>query len=174
MIYYDDGIILIRDLCETDPVIFSEEERAQGWDSSPEKLEMRLNDVSEGRAVALAAEYCGEPAGYVSVYPDCEWGALGGKGYPEIVDFNVLEKFRRRGVGSKLMDIAEKTASEYADTVYLGVGLHSGYGSAQRMYVKRGYIFDGSGVWYGGKVCPPYEKCINDDDLNLYLYKKLR
>lgn len=46
------------------------------------------------------------------------------------------------------MDIAEEIAATYADTVYLGVGLHSGYGSAQRMYVKRGYIPDGSGVWY--------------------------
>ena len=54
------------------------------------------------------------------------WGALGGKGYPEIVDFNVLEKFRNKGVGTKLMDIAEQIAAEYSDTVYLGVGLHSG------------------------------------------------
>lgn len=30
-------------------------------------------------------------------------------------------------------------AAEYLNIVYLGVGLHSGYGSAQRMYVKRGY-----------------------------------
>lgn len=34
------------------------------------------------------------------------------------------------------MDIAEKLAKTRSDTVCLGVGLHSGYGSAQRMYVK--------------------------------------
>ena len=96
-------------------------------------------------------------------------------GYPEIVDFNVLEKFQRKGIGTKLMDVAEKIASEYADTVYLGVGLHSGYGSAQRMYVKRGYIPDGSGVWYKDKPCTPYDTIYtNDDDLVLYLSKKLR
>ena len=71
------------------------------------------------------------------------------------------------------MDAAEKIAATYADTVYLGVGLHSGYGAAQRMYIKRGYIPDGSGVWYRGKVCEPYEECANDDDLVLYLVKKL-
>lgn len=71
------------------------------------------------------------------------------------------------------MDIAEQIAATYADTVYLGVGLHSGYGSAQRMYVKRGYIPDGSGVWYQDKICAPYEECKNDDDLVLYLSKKL-
>lgn len=95
-------------------------------------------------------------------------------GYPEIVDLGVLEKFRRLGIGTALMDVAEQIASQYADTVYLDVGLHSGYGSAQRMYVKRGYIPDGSGVWYRDKVCPCYTDCVNDDDLVLCLSKKLR
>lgn len=73
----------------------------------------------------------------------------------------LLEIYRRRGIGSKLMDVAEEIAAKYSDTAYLGVGLHSGYGSAQRMYVKRGYIPDGSGV------CEPYSQCCNDDELNL-------
>lgn len=71
------------------------------------------------------------------------------------------------------MDVAEEIALQYSDTVYLGVGVHCGYGSAQRMYVKRGYILDGSGVWYGNKVCEQYTDCCNDDDLVLYLSKKL-
>ncbi len=57
------------------------------------------------------------------------------KGNPENVDFGVLAKYRRNGIGSKLMDIAEQIASTYSDVVYLGAGLHSGYGSAQRTYV---------------------------------------
>ena len=72
------------------------------------------------------------------------------------------------------MDVAEQIAGEYSDTVYLGVGLHSGYGSAQRLYIKRGYLPDGSGVWYKDAVCEPYSSCCNDDDLILYLSKKLR
>ena len=64
-------------------------------------------------------------------------------------------------------------SSRYADRVYLGVGLHAGYGSAQRMYVKRGYVPDGTGAWYDGAVCPPYADCRNDDDLVLYLSKSL-
>ena len=90
------------------------------------------------------------------------------------MDFGVLEKYRNNGIGSKLMDIAEKIALGYSDIAYLGVGLNSGYGSAQRMYVKRGYIPDGSGVWYHDKVCPQYADCCNDDDLVLYLSKVLR
>ncbi|MCM1329016.1 MAG: bifunctional histidine phosphatase family protein/GNAT family N-acetyltransferase [Ruminococcus sp.] len=169
------GKISLRNLRKTDPEIFAREEVKQGWkDASPEKLEMRLRDNVAGKAVSIAADYEGEPAGYVSVYPYCMWGALGGRGYSEIVDIAVLEKFRRKGVGTALMDIAEKIAGEYSDTVYLGVGLHSGYGAAQRLYIKRGYVPDGSGVWCGDKVCPPHAECVNDDELNLYFYKKLR
>lgn len=85
----------------------------------------------------------------------------------------MLEKYRKRGIGSKLMDVAEQIASEYSDTVCLGVGLHAGYGSAQRMYVKRGYIPDGTGVWYQDAVCGQNADCRNDDDLVLYFSKKL-
>ena len=175
MVYYDDGTVLIRSMKETDPQIITDEEIAQGWHADVSKYLTRLKDQAEGRAVTLVAEYQGQVAGYVNVYPDCKNGAFGGKGYPEIVDFGVLEKYRRRGIGTKLMDAAEKIAGEYADTVYLGVGLHAGYGSAQRMYVKRGYIPDGSGVWYGNKVCEPYGDIpSNDDDLILYLSKSLK
>lgn len=169
------GKIHVRNLRNCDPEIFAREEVKQGWlDASPEKLEMRLRDNVTGKAVSIAADYDGEPAGYVSVYPYCMDGALGGKGLSEIMDFNVLEKFRRKGIGTVLMDIAEKIAAEYSDTAYLGVGLHSGYGAAQRLYVKRGYVPDGSGVWYGDKICNPYSACVNDDDLILYLSKKLK
>ena len=135
---------------------------------------MRLRDQAEGKSISLAAEYIGNVAGYINVYPDAEWGAFGGMGLPEIVDFGVLEKYRKNGIGSHLMDVAEEIASRYADTVYLGVGVHNGYGSAQRMYVKRGYIPDGSGVWYRNEVCPQYAPCQNDDSLILYFSKKLR
>ena len=42
------------------------------------------------------------------------------------------------------------------------------------MYVKRGYIPDGTGAWYRGKPLGQYAPCVNDDDLNLYFTKRLR
>lgn len=42
--------------------------------------------------------------------------AFANQGYPEIVDFGVLVKYRRNGIGSKLMDVAEQIASKYSDT----------------------------------------------------------
>ena len=169
-----DGRLAIRPMMGSDVDDFVREECAQGWNSEPGKLLSRLEHERAGKCVTLTAEFEGECAGYVFVYPDSPWGAFGGRGLPEIVDFAVLEKFRGRGIGSALMDTAEEIAAKFSDTVYLGVGLHAGYGSAQRMYAKRGYIPDGTGVWYGGKVCPPYSPCENDDDLVLYLSKKLR
>lgn len=173
MIYFSNGQITIRNMEYEDAQAITDAEIEQGWDASIEKYQQRLEDQRLGKAISLVAEYSGKPVGYINVYPDNTWGAFGGKGYPEIVDFGVLEKYRKQGIGTILMDIAEEIAATYADTVYLGVGLHSGYGSAQRMYVKRGYIPDGSGVWYQDKICKPYEECKNDDDLVLYLSKKL-
>ena len=167
--------VLIREMRPQDAPVFAAEETAQGWHSTPEKYEMRLRHQAEGKCASLVAEYKGSPAGYVNVYFHSPWGAFGGKGLPEIVDFGVLQKYQRRGIGSRLMDAAEALAAAHADTVYLGVGLHNGYGSAQRMYVKRGYIPDGSGVWYNGRPCTPYDTVYtNDDDLVLYLSKQLQ
>jgi GNAT superfamily N-acetyltransferase len=138
------------------------------------KYQTRLRDQAAGKCVSLTAVYKGLPAGYVNVYLTGLGGSISGKGFPEIVDFGVLEKHRRKGIGSRLMDVAEEIARQYADTVWLGVGLHSGYGSAQRMYVKRGYIPDGTGVWYRDEPCAQYETEIaNDDDLVLFLSKRL-
>ncbi len=172
MTYYKDQKILIRNMVPADASIITAEEIAQGWDASITKYENRLKDQSDGKAISLVAEYYGHVAGYINVYPNSAWGAFADKGYPEIVDFGVLEKYRCHGIGSRLMDAAEEIASKYSHTVYLGVGLHSGYGSAQRMYIKRGYLPDGTGVWYQDKVCAPYADCKNDDDLVLYLSKK--
>jgi ribosomal protein S18 acetylase RimI-like enzyme len=171
MIYFENDEITIRDLEQLDAAIITQEEIAQGWNTTIEKYENRLKDRSEGKCISLAAEYKGNVAGYLNIYPNSTWGAFANKGYAELIDLGVLEKYRRRGIGSKLMDAAEEIAFKYADTVYLAVGLHSGYGSAQRMYVKRGYIPDGSGVWYGSKVCTPHADYCNDDDLNLYFSK---
>ena len=175
MIYYEQNNIRIRDLEPADVQVFVDGERAQGWQgASPEKLETRLQNRADGECVVLAADYNGEQAGYVSLYWNPKNGAFANQNIPEIVDFNVLVKFRRNGIGSKLMDVCEELAAQKCDQVCLGVGLYTDYGTAQRMYVKRGYIPDGSGVWYQDKICGPYEDCRNDDDLVLYLSKSLR
>lgn len=172
MIYYTDGNLTVRTMTEADAYAIAAGEQKYG--TTPDRFLSRLREQEEGTCVAIAAEYGGEIAGYIHVYPDSKWGPLGGQGYPEIVDFGVLEKFRKRGVGTRLMDTAEAVAAERSGLVYLAVGLHSFYGPAQRLYARRGYVPDGSGVWYGDKPCEPYRSYCNDDELNLYLVKNLR
>lgn len=175
MIYYNIGSIVIRDMTADEPEIFSAAERAQGWEGvTPEKLNTRVAHRDRGECVLLTAEYNGEPAGYVSVYWNAPAGAYAGMNIPEIVDFNVLVKFRGNGIGWRMMDVCETIAAERCDRVCLGVGLYRDYGRAQRMYVKRGYIPDGTGVWYQDKNIDPYEDCCNDDDLVLYMSKALK
>lgn len=169
----DTGLV-IRRLTEADGQAFVLGERAQGWHADIAKYLEHLEDQAAGKCETLCAEMDGCPAGYVSVYRGGVEGPLGGKGIPFIEDLGVLQKYQRLGIGSALMDVAEKIAGEWADTVYLAVGLHEGFGRAQRMYVKRGYIPDGTGVWYHGRPCTPYDTVYtNDDDLVLYLVKKL-
>ena len=174
MIYYSDGELTIRTMTEADAHAIAAGEQAQGYDTTPDRFLSRLREQEEGTCVAIAAEYGGQIAGYIHVYPDSKWGPLGGQGCPEIVDFGVLEKFRRRGVGTRLMDAAEAVAGKLAGLAYLAVGPHKFYGPAQRLYARRGYIPDGSGVWYGDKPCEPHKSYCNDDELNLYLVRKLR
>lgn len=172
MVFYSDDDCIIRNLEDSDIREIVREEIAQGWHASDEKLLMRLQDQAEGRSIAIVAQWHGNPVGYINVYFKPLGGPFMECGYPEIVDFAVLEKYRRCGIGRRLMDTAEQIAFEHSDMICLGVGLHSGYGSAQRMYVKRGYVPDGSGVWFRNHICEPYTDCCNDDDLVLYMTKK--
>lgn len=175
MVYYEDEKLIIRNMEETDAQVFTDEFAAQGWHPEIDGYLARLKDQSEGKCIALTAVYAGCPAGYVYVYGKVNDGPFKGKDWPIIVDFNVLKKYQRMGIGNRLMDAAEAAAGRYSDTVCLGVGLCDSYGAAQRMYVKRGYIPDGSGVWYRGRQCVQYETvCTVDDDLLLFFSKKLR
>lgn len=78
-------------------------------------------------------------------------GPWSGMGYPEIVDLSVFYYVHNKGIGNRLLDVAEQDSAKISNMVYLAVGVYSGYGVAQRIYVKRGYLLDGSGVWYQGK-----------------------
>lgn len=145
----------------------------QGWNKPYEQFLEYYMQQENNEKLVIIAEFNGDIAGYVTLLPFAETGPFAKKNITEIVDFNVLIKYQRKGIGTKIMDIAEGLAKDKGDHVSLSVGLHSGYGTAQRMYVKRGYIPDGTGVWYYGKQLEPYSKCENDDELTLYFLKSL-
>ena len=115
------------------------------------------------RSVHLAI--CGgQVAGYVTLLWSADDPVLRELGIPEIADLRVREEFRGRGIGTALLDLVEVEAATRSDCVGLNVGLHSGYGAAQRLYVRRGYLPDGSGVVVEGEVVPEGATIRLDDD----------
>lgn len=175
MIYSNIGGVIIRDIEMKDIEILTESERAQGWHwATTEKTASRLPARDAGECVVMVCEVDGEPAGYVSLYWNAAAGAFKDMNIPEIVDFNVLVKFRRRGLGHRMMEVCEQLAATRCDKICLGVGLYRDYGTAQRMYVKRGYVPDGTGAWYGETNGVPGENYCLDDDLILFLSKSLK
>lgn len=163
--------LCIRPLSTNDiprfPLLFQQ----QGWDKPKSQFQRYYEEQQSGLRQVFVAEAEGEPAGYVTLLPEDAHGPFAHRGIPTISDFNVLERFQRQGIGARLMDAAEEAARQTSPCVCLGVGLHKGYGPAQRMYIKRGYIPDGSGVWYQDQPLAPYAPCRNDDDLVLYLIR---
>ena len=160
-------------VCDIDLIIARFVE--QGDNKPREVWDTYLREQDNGERIVIIAEINGEIAGYVTLLPTVKDAVpYIGSGMPEIKDFNVFERFRRCGVGTVLMNTIESIAAGIADAVCLGVGLHAGYGAAQRLYAKRGYVFDGSGVWDGSAPAKPYAMVENGDDLVLYMSKKLR
>ncbi len=172
-VYYRDDDIVIRKMKADDAAVFFNTYASYGWHPNIATYEKYYEEEKAGDRKVFIAEYKGEVSGICTLVKNPTEGPWVGTGYPEIVDLCVFFSRHRLGIGSKLLDAAEREASLWADTVYLAVGVHSGYGAAQRMYVKRGYNFDGSGVWYRGKPLAQYADCCNDDDLLLYMSKSL-
>jgi hypothetical protein len=71
------------------------------------------------------------------------------------------------------MDRAEEIIKERSDIAGIGVGVFSDYGNAQILYAKRGYVPDGKGIHNGQRYIGYGETTIIDDDVVLYLTKKL-
>jgi len=91
----------------------------------------------------------------------------------EVADFNVLPHYRRRKIGTGLMDAVEATILQRSTMAGIGVGMYPDYGAAQRLYVLRGYVPDGRGLSYHNRTLQYGEPVLNDDDLVLYFTKQL-
>ena len=144
----------------------------QGWPGREEILNRYFLEQECGEREVLVAEVGGALAGYVTILPCAKQGPFA-EIYPELSDFNVFEPFQNQGIGNLLLEEAEKRVKLISDKVTLGVGLHSGYGPAQRLYIKRGYIPDGTGVWYQNHQLAMNAVCEDIGELVLYLSKNL-
>ncbi|MFF0343544.1 GNAT family N-acetyltransferase [Kribbella sp. NPDC004875] len=162
--------LTIRPLRAGDPAIIAAAMDAIGWNKPESQYVRYLAEQDAGERDILVATVDGRYVGYVTV----RWVSPYFRTIPEIQDFNVLPSYRRRGIGSALMDAAEALVTTRYPVVGIGVGLYPDYGQAQRMYVRRGYLPDGRGLIYDGRQVPPMESIRNDDSATLMFTKELR
>lgn len=161
----------IRKMQESDIKDLSRGFISQGWPSREEILTRYFKEQESGEREVLIADLTSAVAGYITILPNAKEGPFSGTA-PELSDFNVFEPFQNQGIGNLLMEEAENRVKLFSDKVTLGVGLHSGYGPAQRLYIKRGYIPDGSGVWYRNQSLEMNAVCEDIGELVLYLSKR--
>jgi GNAT superfamily N-acetyltransferase len=164
--------ISIRRLEEHDGEMISKAFTNIGWDKPVLQYQKYYNEQCDGSRVVLIAFINEDFAGYLTIVWQSDYPYFRNNSIPEIQDLNVLPKFRRRKVATKLMDEAEAIISEKSDVVGIGVGLHPGYNVAQRFYVLHGYVPDGMGVVYKDEYIKQNQTITADDDLILHLVKK--
>jgi len=176
MFYYEEEGLCLRDMKSSDINKLFEAFAAQdGMYRRPITVfEGFFQEQSVGKRIAVIAEKDGEPVGYASLLPTPWEGPLMGHDIPEIVDFNVLRKFQRQGIGWKILDVLEELAARTNSRVTLSVGVYESFGTAQRMYAKRGYIPDGTGLWYYGKQVLLGNKIVCNDALVTFMIKQLK
>ncbi|NDB82650.1 MAG: GNAT family N-acetyltransferase [Alphaproteobacteria bacterium] len=169
--------VFIRSLTEEDIKAIVSSFHQIGWDKSASLFEGYLKEQEAGERLVWVAQVQDEFAGYVTLKWQSGYLPFKEQNIPEIMDLNVLPSFRKMGIGSLLLDCAEKEALTKSQIIGIGVGLYAGedggYGSAQRLYVKRGYIPDGKGVTYNYDHTIPDNTYPLDDDLVLWFTKKL-
>jgi len=165
--------IEMRALEEADAIAFAEAFAQMGWNKPAAQFSRYFREQEAGHRAVLVAEWGGKVAGYLTILWESGDPVFKSHGIPEINDFNVLLKCRRKGIGSALMDAAEAMVAERSPVVGLGVGLHTGYGSAQRLYVRRGYVPDGAGVVVDGRSVPEGSEIRLDDAPMLRMTKEL-
>ena len=112
-------------------------------------------------------------AGYLTIKWQSSYEPFRSVGIPEVMDLNVLPELRRQGVASALMDEAEARVAAVSPVIGMGVGMYPDYGPAQRMYVVRGYIPDGRGLTSDRRHLHWGKTVLVDDDLVLFLTKRL-
>lgn len=133
-----------------------------------------------GLLALLVAEMGAEVyAGHLRISWESSYAPFREAGIPEIQDLFVPPRLRGQGIASGLLDMAEEMIARRAAERQLppcagiGVGLHEGYGAAQRLYVLRGYVPDGRGAHYEGRPIHGGQILPFNDEAAIYLTKAL-
>jgi ribosomal protein S18 acetylase RimI-like enzyme len=145
-----------------------------GWDRKDRaQYEGYLLEQNGGVRDVLIARIENAFAGYVTVNWRPKYPPFRDSNIPEVQDLNVLPQYRRKHIGTRLMDEAERLISTRSPVAGIAVALHSDYGAAQRLYVLRGYVPDARGITSHEKRAGYGDVVPVDDDLVLWLTRDL-
>lgn len=127
-----------------------------------------------GEIIIVIAELKSKYIGYSILNLQPKYSYFKHLSIPEIQDLNVLNEYRRRGMGAALINYCEDMARKKDHKeIGIGVGMDSSFGAAQRLYVKMGYIPDGNGICYDRKQVAAGEFRPIDENLSLMMIKAL-
>ncbi|QQG37113.1 MAG: GNAT family N-acetyltransferase [Micavibrio aeruginosavorus] len=137
-------------------------------------FEKCLQEQEEGRRLIFLAWVEENPAGYVFLNRRPRYQPFRRLDIPEIQDLYVAPPYRRQGIGEALVKACERQVlKEGCAQIGIAVGLHAGFGAAQRLYVRLGYMPDGGGVTYDREPVRTGEMRPVDDDLTLMLVRDM-
>ena len=163
----------LRPITLEDAPLINKEFVNQGW-NKPIELYNRYYDLQASGAVDfIQAVVSGQFAGYLTIHWESGYVPFKERKIPEIQDFNVLKVFQRKGIGTALMDEAERRIKKVSKFSGIGFGVTKDYGPAQILYVKRGYVPDGNGLTEDLKSLDYGDKVTVGDSLAFYLVKAL-
>jgi GNAT superfamily N-acetyltransferase len=166
--------MLVRLLNAHDPVRLGTAFGALGWPGrTVARYERYLAEQQTGQRVVWVAQHDGATLGYVCVLWRSDYPPFRNAEIPEIVDFNVLPGYRRRGIGTALMDAAEACIAGHSRRAGLGCGLYADYGPALLLYLRRGYLPDARGVTYDRRTVAAGQSIRLDDGAALMMIKDL-
>ena len=166
--------LLIRKLQNHDAEIISSAFNEIGWNKPASQYERYYSEQENGKRLTLVVFLNKKFSGYLTIVWESEYPPFRKDNIPEVVDLNVLPKYQRQKIGTRLMEKAEKIISKKSKIVGIGVGLAPGYNAAQRMYVRRGFVPDGLGIEYNNKPVKYGQKIVVDDSLVLHFTKQLK
>ena len=164
-------LLIIRPFGKEDISALVKEFARHHWEKPASLFELYWQEQNTNERFMWVAFSNQQLAGYVTLKWLSAYQPFAENRIPEIMDLNVLPPYRQQGIGSQLLDVAEGLAAARGRVVGLGVGLYRDYGSAQKLYVKRGYIPDGQGVTYRYQWVVPGDSAPVDDDLILWFTK---
>lgn len=164
----------IRGLNDDDIDLIDATDGGAAWHACAELWTSYLDEQRAGARIVRLALSGSKIVGYGSLLFVSGYSRFTDQGIPEINNLVVAEGFRGRGIGSAIFSgLQTEARNRNFDQIGLGVGLYADYGPAQRLYVHLGYIPDGHGATYGNKPATPGEIYPLDDELLIWLTKKL-